>query len=139
MPQGKGTYGSKVGRPPKKKMGGGMLQKKPVAMKKGGAVESSLRPKARPKKLEKELKIKAMKKIAAEKKKGREQMRQYEPDRYKAITAAEKKKFNSLFGTAASTDNKETLPKVGRSPKKMRDGGMCRGMGAATKGGGYKI
>ncbi len=61
MPQGEGTYGSKVGRPPKKKMGGGMLQKKPVAMKKGGEV------------------------------------------------------------------------------KKMRDGGMCRGMGAATKGGRYKI
>lgn len=36
MPQGKGTYGSKVGRPPKKKMGGGMLKKKPVAMKNGG-------------------------------------------------------------------------------------------------------
>lgn len=31
MPQGKGTYGSKVGRPPKKKpsmMGGGMAHKK---------------------------------------------------------------------------------------------------------------
>jgi len=35
MPQGIGTYGSKVGRPPKKKMGGGMMEKKPVAMKKG--------------------------------------------------------------------------------------------------------
>ena len=27
MPYGKGTYGSKVGRPPKKKMGGGLTAK----------------------------------------------------------------------------------------------------------------
>jgi hypothetical protein len=44
MPQGKGTYGSKVGRPPKKKMmGGGMAmnkKKKPMmAMNKGGKVK----------------------------------------------------------------------------------------------------
>jgi hypothetical protein len=39
MPQGKGTYGSKVGRPPKKKTGmmyGGMASKKKTAMNKGG-------------------------------------------------------------------------------------------------------
>tara|TARA_R100001594_G_scaffold77095_2_gene111749 strand:+ start:3655 stop:3792 length:138 start_codon:yes stop_codon:yes gene_type:complete len=39
MPQGPGTYGSKVGRPPKKKkmMGGGMLKRKPIKkMNKGG-------------------------------------------------------------------------------------------------------
>ena len=38
MPQGKGTYGSKVGRPPKKKMGmmyGGMASKKKDMMKMG--------------------------------------------------------------------------------------------------------
>jgi len=44
MPHGKGTYGSKVGRPPKKKMmGGGMAmnkKKKPMmAMNKGGKVK----------------------------------------------------------------------------------------------------
>ena len=43
MPQGKGTYGSKVGRPPKKKMmGGGMAMNKKkksmMAMNKGGKV-----------------------------------------------------------------------------------------------------
>tara|TARA_Y100000593_G_C4311936_1_gene338846 strand:+ start:1138 stop:1275 length:138 start_codon:yes stop_codon:yes gene_type:complete len=39
MPRGIGTYGSKVGRPPKKKkmMGGGMLKVKPIKkMNKGG-------------------------------------------------------------------------------------------------------
>ena len=38
MPQGKGTYGSKVGRPPKKKTGmmyGGMASKKKDMMKMG--------------------------------------------------------------------------------------------------------
>jgi|MDTB01.2.fsa_nt_gb hypothetical protein len=38
MPMGKGTYGSKMGRPPKKKMammGGGMAKKKPMANQKG--------------------------------------------------------------------------------------------------------
>tara|TARA_R100000234_G_scaffold109852_1_gene81937 strand:+ start:1770 stop:1910 length:141 start_codon:yes stop_codon:yes gene_type:complete len=44
MPQGKGTYGSKVGRPPKKKMmGGGMAMNKKkksmMAMNKGGKVK----------------------------------------------------------------------------------------------------
>ena len=37
MPMGKGTYGSKVGRPKKKKMmGGGMAKKKRMTYKKGG-------------------------------------------------------------------------------------------------------
>tara|TARA_R100000008_G_scaffold65164_2_gene42176 strand:- start:112 stop:246 length:135 start_codon:yes stop_codon:yes gene_type:complete len=38
MPRGIGTYGSKIGRPPKKKMmGGGMIKKKPIKrMNKGG-------------------------------------------------------------------------------------------------------
>ena len=43
MPQGKGTYGSKVGRPPKKKkpkmMGGGMA-KKTMGYKKGGMAKA---------------------------------------------------------------------------------------------------
>ena len=44
MPQGKGTYGFKVGRPPKKKMmGGGMAMNKKkksmMAMNKGGKVK----------------------------------------------------------------------------------------------------
>jgi len=35
MPHGKGTYGSKVGRPPKKNMKkGGQVKKKPAKMKK---------------------------------------------------------------------------------------------------------
>lgn len=38
MPQGPGTYGSKVGRPAKKdKMGGGMVMKNKKGMSKGGA------------------------------------------------------------------------------------------------------
>ena len=38
MPQGKGTYGNKVGRPPKKMMGGGMMHKKIKGYKAGGSV-----------------------------------------------------------------------------------------------------
>ena len=37
MPQGKGTYGSKKGRPPKKMMGGGMTGM-PKMMARGGKV-----------------------------------------------------------------------------------------------------
>jgi|TARA_R100001198_G_scaffold25267_1_gene13180 hypothetical protein len=40
MPMGKGTYGSKVGRPKKKKMmGGGMAKKKRMMYKKGKTVK----------------------------------------------------------------------------------------------------
>ena len=40
MPYGKGTYGSKVGRPKKKKMmGGGMAKKKRMTYKKGKTVK----------------------------------------------------------------------------------------------------
>ena len=44
MPQGKGTYGSKVGRPPKKMMGGGMIRKKIKGYKAGGAVSRGQYP-----------------------------------------------------------------------------------------------
>ncbi len=42
MPMGKGTYGSKVGRPPKKKIGmmyGGIAKKRKSMMNKGGKVK----------------------------------------------------------------------------------------------------
>ena len=115
MPQGKGTYGSKVGRPPKKKMGGGMLKKKPVAMKKGGAVESSLRPKKRPRNLEERL--------------ARRKKRDKRKAEIRSDAAIDKKM------------NRDNLPKKENSfaVLGMRDGGMCRGMGAATKVGRYKI
>ncbi len=44
MPQGKGTYGSKVGRPPKKMMGGGMMRKKIKGYKAGGSVSRGQYP-----------------------------------------------------------------------------------------------
>lgn len=140
MPQGKGTYGSKVGRPPKKKMGGGMLKKKPVAMKKGGAVETSLRPKKRPRQLEERIaRRKKRDKRAAEIKSGAAIDKKMNRDNFPQSKAMQEKKqtvddfFNMV--TSMSTDNKKDGGKI----KKMRDGGMCRGMGAATKGGRYKI
>ena len=44
MPSGPGTYGSKMGRPPKKKTGmmhGGMASKKKPMMNKGGAMKKT--------------------------------------------------------------------------------------------------
>ena len=91
MPQGIGTYGSKVGRPPKKKMGGGYMKKKPVAMKGGGGLKDI--PTNNP----------GMKKLPTE------------------------------------VRNKMGFKAYGGKMKKMRMGGKCRGMGAATKGGNYRM
>ncbi len=90
MPQGIGTYGSKVGRPPKKKMGGGMM-KKPVAMKGGGNLKNIPTNNSGMKKLPTEVR------------------------------------------------NNMGFKAYGGKMKKMRMGGKCRGMGAATKGGNYKM
>tara|TARA_R110000824_G_scaffold400670_2_gene608763 strand:+ start:1241 stop:1510 length:270 start_codon:yes stop_codon:yes gene_type:complete len=88
MPQGKGTYGSKVGRPPKKKMGGGKMKDKPLAMKEGGRPMSEM--------LEDKL---------------------YE----------------------RQEDNPKSRAFMTERPKRMSMGGKCRGMGAATRGGNFKM
>ena len=46
--------------------------------------------------------------------------------------------FNMLMEGAAEMDKKAYGGKM-KKVKKMGDGGMCRGMGAATRGGNYKM
>jgi len=46
--------------------------------------------------------------------------------------------FNMLMDGAAEMDKKAYGGKM-KKVKKMKDGGMCRGMGAATRGGNYKM
>ena len=46
--------------------------------------------------------------------------------------------FNMLMDGAAGMDKKAYGGKM-KKVKKMKDGGMCRGMGAATRGGNYKM
>jgi hypothetical protein len=56
-----------------------------------------------------------------------------------ALKDVPKDKKNSLGKLPETVRNKIGFKSKGGKVKKMRDGGMCRGMGAATKGGRYKI
>ena len=125
------------------KMGGGyMMRNKPIAMKDGGSLKmvknsdgvevpfyaadgkgkmadgGQVKPKARPKDLEKKSKKAANKRIIKESVRRRTRDHNTEP----------KKDIKSALGLA-----------YGGKVKKMRDGGSCRGMGAASKGGKFRM
>ena len=132
MPQGKGTYGSKVGRPPKKKMGGGKMKSKPLAMKEGGRPMSEM--------LEDKLYERQEDKFKSSEKKNR--------DRGSSGRATEVEE--TLKALDEFRKDRKLLDKYGKDapksrafmterPKKMSMGGKCRGMGAATRGGNFKM
>ena len=143
------------------------MKKKPIAMKKGGAPETSLRPKARPLS-EKE---KERKKIDADMKRLRQKTAMThgldEYGRGKAVsegklkdkpaeksesflfTLPEEKKKGGAVKKKMGGGKMHRMPdgsmmagashgmNYGGKVKKMKHGGKCRGMGAATRGGNF--
>ena len=91
-----------------------MYKKKPVAMKSGGNAAADR---------------------AVDKKKYKDEADTYAAGRKKRAERESMKKARSMLLEMAGVEEK----KYGGKMKKMKMGGKCRGMGAATRGGNYRM
>jgi hypothetical protein len=111
------------------------MKKKPIAMKKGGAPKTSLRPKARPK-MTSSLRPKARPVDMSPK---------AEKGDIELMLMEEKERVSKKMGGGKMHRMPDGSMMAGASHgmnyggkvKKMKHGGKCRGMGAATRGGNF--
>ena len=132
MPRGKGTYGSKVGRPPQKKLGGGKMKKKPLAMKKSGRPMSEM--------LQDKIYEREMDKFRASRERNRDRGSSGRATEVEeTIRAAREERKDSELLDKYGKDAPKSRAFMTERPKRMSMGGKCRGMGAATRGGNFKM
>ncbi len=127
----------------KKRSSGAPATSKRPKLRSSGAPATSKRPKLRP------LGVDATEaEIAALNRGNKISKMEYEQDKELRDNPLKKKSGGALKSVPARNKGLAKLPtkvrnnmgymKSGGKVKKMGDGGMCRGMGAATRGGGFK-
>ncbi len=101
-------------------------------------MEKSIRPKARPADLKENFDLERAMSGASAKREAQDE-RTLAPKKPAGVSSSPRPRTKSDFETDHAIGQSVKYQKCGGKVSKMAGGGMCRGMGAATKGGSYKV